>query len=228
MPTYDQLKRQVDLASRRKIGGRSVLDTVKRRAQDSPIPGAFSFAVAILSQEGRIADPAAFQNGWRSTNGPEKSPWQVHPRWHDFAKDTPATDFEAYTNYAMGLLEDGWYETGTLYGAARRYNSFNACSDNREDACRNGRRYAQSVIDRLPKIQRALKAAGYQIGPDVSSRPSVVGGGGGGASLESGLSGSLGGLIAAVVLGGGTLYYVSIQEEPAPRPSSQAQPQASS
>jgi hypothetical protein len=218
MPSLQEIQDQVDLAKESLIGGLDgapILQTVKERASQSPIPSAFTFGVSILSVEGRIADPAAFRNGWLASNGPEKSPWQIHPRWHDFAKNTPADNFPAYTDYAFSLLEDGYLETGTLFGAARRYNSFNACEEGRGEACRNGRDYARAVTSRLPKVQTALKRAGFEVGPDVSSQP--VGGGGGpilgGGIIGGGDGGSEGlGLGATLLIAGalgGTIFFVA-------------------
>ena len=218
MPSLQEIQDQVDLAKSSMIGGVNgapILQTVKERASRSPIPSAFSFGVSILSVEGRIADPSAFRNGWRATNGPEKSPWQIHPRWHDFAKNTPADDFPAYTDYAYSLLEDAYLETGTLFGAARRYNSFNACEEGRQEACRNGRDYARAVVSRLPNVQTALKRAGFGVGPDVSTAP--IGGGGGpilGGGIVGGGGGGSGGLSVGATLLiagalGGTIFFVA-------------------
>lgn len=219
MPSLSQIQRQVNLAKGRGIGGDSILETVKARAAQSPIPNAFSLGVSILSVEGRIGDPAAFRSGWLAADGPEKSPWQIHPQWHDFAKNTPVSDFAAYTDYAYDLLEQGFLETGTLFGTARRYNSFNACEAGRDKACRNGRDYARAVVSRLPKIQEALKQAGYQIGPDVSGAP--VGDGGG--PIVGGIGGGVsGGLIVAGVLGVGTIAFLSMQGEDVNRASIQS------
>lgn len=218
MPSYQQIQRQVNLAKGRQIGSDPLLETVKARANQSLIPNAFSFGVAILSVEGRIADPAAFRNGWRGAVGPEVSPWQIHPQWHSFAQNTPVSDFAAYTDYAYGLLEQGFLETGTLFGAARRYNSFNACEAGRTEACRNGKDYAGKVVSRLPKIQEALKQAGFQVGPDVTGGSGATVGGGtvGGGGASSAGFGVLPTLLVAGALGG-TVLYVSMQDSAAPR-----------
>jgi len=222
MPNLQQIQRQVDLAQGRKIGSDPILQTVKERASRSLIPNAFSLGVAILSVEGRIADPAAFRNGWLAANGPEKSPWQIHPRWHDFAKNTPVSNFAAYTDYAYGMLEDGYLQTGTLFGAARRYNSYNACEEGREEACRNGRDYARRVTSRLPKIQTALSRAGFQVGPDVSGQPvgggggPIIGGGGGGGPITGGGGLGVGPMLLIAGALGGTILFVANSQGPQP------------
>jgi len=223
MPSLQQIQRQVNLAKGRKVGSDPILQTVKARASQSLIPNAFSFGVSILSVEGRIADPAAFRNGWLAANGPEKSPWQIHPQWHQFAQNTPVSDFAAYTDYAYGLLEDAFLETGTLFGTARRYNSFNACEAGRDQACRNGRDYARAVMSRLPKIQEALKQAGFQVGPDVTGRP--VAGGGGGGVTGAGFDVFPALLVAGAL--GGTVLFVSMQGGDTARTRQSTQPQNS-
>lgn len=168
MPRQQDVTQRIRLASDLMIGGAPVIETVQDRAAQSFMPQPFVFGLSILWEEGRIADPAAFAAGWKSPNSPEKSPWQVHPNYHEFARNTPSTDFPAYTDYAYRLLENAYQDTGLLQDAARRYNSGFACEEGRTDACESGRAYAQRVISVMPMVERGLKAEGYEIGPNLS------------------------------------------------------------
>jgi len=168
-PPRSALRAQVQAASARTIGGHNVLRAVRERAATSPLPRPLAFGLGILSQEGRIADPTAFADGWvRRSGGNEKSPWQIDPDFHPFAARRPVENFRAYTDYAYKLLEEGFRRTGTLFGAARRYNSFNACETGRKAACERGRAYAREVIERTNRIEQILGTLGL-LAPEVGT-----------------------------------------------------------
>jgi|APHM01.1.fsa_nt_gi hypothetical protein len=169
MPRQQDVEQRIRLAADLNIGGSNVIDTVQARAAQSPMPNPFVFGLSILWVEGRIAQPSAFQSGWVSPNSPEKSPWQIHPDYHKFARETPATNFEAYTDYAYTLLENAYLDTGLLQDAARRYNSGFACEEGRSEACSAGRNYAQRVMAVMEPIEQALLNQGYKIGPDLEA-----------------------------------------------------------
>lgn len=220
MPRQQDVTERIRLASDLMIGGAPVIETVQDRAAQSFLPQPFVFGLSILWQEGRIADPAAFAAGWKSPNSPEKSPWQVHPNYHEFARNTPSTDFPAYTDYAYRLLENAYQDTGLLQGAARRYNSGFACEEGRTDACEKGRAYAQSVISVMPKIERGLKAEGYEIGPNLSGPgifPEIpIPGTGGQGEKQATISS---GILFAGFAGITGLLYLSADTSGAPAPS---------
>mgnify|MGYP006289458129 CR=1 FL=1 len=191
------LENQVEAAMDRTIGGYSVIETVKSRANDSPIPEAFSFGLAILSQEGRIADPSAFVGNWRSPIGPEISPWQINPDYHGaFTSTTLVDNFPAYTDYAFThLLEPAWRKTGTHFDTARYYNGWNACEAGRSEGCRRSKDYAETVVnERWPKIKRILDEKGLRMKDSVFTN--------GSSSEGSDSSGSSGVGRGALTIGG--------------------------
>lgn len=222
MATRSQLRNQIQRSARTAIGGHNVLDTVRERAAISTLPNALAFGLAVLSREGRIADPSAFANGWRSATGDEKSPWQIDPNWHLFARNTPVSNFRAYTDYAYSLLEKEWFDAGSLFHAARRYNSFNACEQGRSEACQKGRSYASEVMDRMNKIQPLLSEMGIGT-PNVSTFPVPggrpdVGGPTVGGPQTSGPGWTTTLVVGGIAAGVGLLIYSNADEERLRRP----------